>query len=303
MNSQPAVESALQILLQQGKSGKTLNNYLEALRSFATWCSKKKYLKTNPFQEFEYTDCAPMTSRRSLSPGEIHTLLEVAPLHRQLLYEVAFCTGLRAGELRSLGAEHLDSEQAGLWLKASWTKNRKDSFQPLPRALVHKLSSSSQVNEALARYKKYWKGFESRQDLPDRPLLYVPSHTARELDKDLKAAGIPKRTSSGKVDFHACRVAYVSHILEEGATVKEAQTLARHSTPVLTMNVYAKTRDERLMDLTEQLWDRFSPRENTTIAQRQEVETNVPLAKGGKWWRRRESNPRPKVCLHRRLRA
>jgi len=118
----------------------------------------------------------------------------------------------------------------------------------------------------------------------------VPSHTARELDKDLKAAGIPKHTSAGKVDFHACRVAYVSHILEEGATVREAQTLARHSTPVLTMNVYAKTRDERLADLTEQLWVRFSPPESTIKAEQQETETNAPLNKGENWWRRREPN-------------
>lgn len=212
MYCQSTVESALQILLKQGKSGKTLNNYLESLRSFATWCSKRNYLKTNPFKELEYTDGTPITSRRSLSPEEIHRLLKAAPFYRRVLYEVAFCTGLRASELRSLGAEHLDTEQVGLWLKSSWTKNRKDGFQPLPRALVHKLSSSLHMNEALARYKKYWKNFESRQDLPDAPLLYVPSHTARELDKDLKSAGIPKTTSAGKVDFHACRVAYVSHI-------------------------------------------------------------------------------------------
>ncbi len=168
---------------------------------------------------------------------------------------------------------------------------------------MQKLSSFLQLNEAHARYKKYWKNFESRQDLPDIPLLYVPSHTARELDKDLKAANIPKVTPSGKVDFHACRVAYVSHIIEEGATVKEAQTLARHSTPLLTMNVYAKTRDDRLADLTEQLWDRFSPSENTIEAQQNEGETTPPLDKGEKWWRRRESNPRPKARLRGHLRV
>jgi len=159
MHCQSSVEDALQNLLRQGKSGKTINNYLEALRSFAIWCSKKNYLKTNPFQELEYADSTPLTSRRSLSPKEIHRLLEAAPLYRRVLYEVAFCTGLRAGELRSLGAEHLDTERVGLWLKSAWTKNRKDGFQPLPEALVLKLSSSVQMNEAFARYKKYWKDF------------------------------------------------------------------------------------------------------------------------------------------------
>jgi hypothetical protein len=84
-------------------------------------------------------------------------------------------------------------------------------------------------------------------------LLVVPSHPARELDKDLVKAGIPKRTSEGKLDFHACRVAYTTLVIEVGATVKEAQTLLRHSTPQLTMNAYARARDDRLAEVAERV--------------------------------------------------
>lgn len=72
-------------------------------------------------------------------------------------------------------------------------------------------------------------------------LLSVPSHPARELDKDLAAAGIPKRTEAGKVNFHACQVAYTTFVIEVSATVKEAQTPIRHST--------ARTRDPRLAEV------------------------------------------------------
>jgi len=82
-------------------------------------------------------------------------------------------------------------------------------------------------------------------------LLYVPSHPARDLDEDLEQAGIPKRTPEGKLDFHSARVAYVSWILEGGASPKEAQELARHSTAALTMNVYARARSGRLAEVTE----------------------------------------------------
>ena len=44
-------------------------------------------------------------------------------------------------------------------------------------------------------------------------------------------AGIPKDAIGGKLDFHAVRLAYINLIIEAGATVKEAQTLARHATP------------------------------------------------------------------------
>ena len=50
---------------------------------------------------------------------------------------------------------------------------------------------------------------------PKNPLLYVPSGPSRDLAKDLKAAGIPKHTPGGKVDFHACRVAYINMVLED----------------------------------------------------------------------------------------
>jgi len=79
----------------------------------------------------------------------------------------------------------------------------------------------------------------------------VPSHTARKLDKDLKAAGIEKVTPEGKLDFHAFRSVYISLVIESGATVKQARALARHSTPELTMNVYARVRDTRLSDVVE----------------------------------------------------
>jgi integrase len=88
---------------------------------------------------------------------------------------------------------------------------------------------------------------------PTQPLLYVPSHPARELDKNLQAAGIPKSTPAGKLDFHACRVAYINLVIESGVSLKEAQTLARHATPQLTMNVYGRVREERLAQAVEKM--------------------------------------------------
>ena len=99
----------------------------------------------------------------------------------------------------------------------------------------------------------------AKRTYPDDSLLYVPSDPARSLDRALKAAGIPKTTSAGKVDFHACRVAYITMLFENGATLKEAQELARHITPHLTTNVYAKVRDERLAGLVEQVGETLVP--------------------------------------------
>ena len=57
---------------------------------------------------------------------------------------------------------------------------------------------------------------------PDEPLIYVPSHTSRDLQKDLKRAGTPRGTEERKIDFHALRNTYITWLFETGATVKEA---------------------------------------------------------------------------------
>jgi hypothetical protein len=57
----------------------------------------------------------------------------------------------------------------------------------------------------------------------------------------------------GKVDFHACRVAYITLLMESNATLREAQELARHATPQLTANVYARVRDEVMHERVERL--------------------------------------------------
>ncbi len=49
------------------------------------------------------------------------------------------------------------------------------------------------------------------------------------------------------------RPSHTTLIVESGASVKEAQTLLRHSTPNLTMNVYARTRDDQLKKLAERV--------------------------------------------------
>ena len=94
---------------------------------------------------------------------------------------------------------------------------------------------------------------------PDDPLLYVPSDPARSLARALKAAGIPKVTDTGKGDVHACRMASIPMLFETGATLTAAQELARHITPHLTTNVYAKGCDERLAGLVEQVGTALVP--------------------------------------------
>ena len=46
-------------------------------------------------------------------------------------------------------------------------------------------------------------------------------------------------------------------VIESGATVKEAQSLARHTTPEMTMNVYGRVREEQLAAAVDKIAERL----------------------------------------------
>lgn len=59
------------------------------------------------------------------------------------------------------------------------------------------------------------------------------------LQKDLKTAGIQYVDENGLyADFHALRHTFITNMVKSGISPKTAQSLARHSTIDLTMNVY-----------------------------------------------------------------
>ena len=248
-----AVEQALQELGQAGSSGRTLMIHREALRTFCGWCVERHYLEANPLAQMTPIDITPRTRRRAMTASEMQRLFAHCRPHHRLLYQVACLTGLRANELRHLTTDHLDIEQGGLRLDRAWTKNRRDGFQPLPRPLLSALAAFAHSGEARRLYAQAYQRVNSQQLPPEDPLLVVPVNPARTLEIDLRAAGIPKDTPEGKVDFHALRVAYVTFIFEGGATPPEARELARHRHPELTLGVYARTRTARLQALVDEV--------------------------------------------------
>ena len=298
-NILPRVEATLRELADRDKSGKTLVNIAEAIQSFCNWCVIRSYLSENPLAKLSKIDTTPKDKYRALTIDEIRRLLEVAPEHLKLLYIIAMTTGLRAGELRSLARKHLDANNNGLWLEAGWTKSRKATFQPLPKQLVERLACFCGSGIVPALYQRYFRKFTC----PNDALLYVPSRPARTLDKDLITAGIPKYTEEGKIAFHALRTSFVTLAFEAGANHKEAQQLARHSTPELTANIYGRTRNERLIEVTDRVTDMVlfgevgvnmvhKTEQDVTAANDKSLQTKAVTPQYGEW-RRGDSNPRP----------
>ena len=258
----PRVEKCLRELLKMGRAGKTISNYVEALHALCLWCVQRGYLPDDPLKGLVPFDTSPQIKRRALSVDEVQKILDACAPHRRLLLETAFLSGLRVNELRNLSANHLDTARCGLRLDAAWTKDRRDGFQPLPRALVDRLEAYVQSGEVANLYGRFYSRKDAKLKAPKGPLLYVPSTPSRDFDKDLEAAGISKHGPGGKIDFHACRVAFINFAIQEAATVKEAQILARHATPEMTMNVYGRASEEGLSQAVENVGDRLLSRVN-----------------------------------------
>jgi Phage integrase family len=136
----------------------------------------------------------------------------------------------------------LDSSAPSVTGRSCYTKNGKEAVQPLALSLADRL--------------RPWLATKA----PGTPVFEgMTQRTAEMLRVDLKAAGVPYETDSGVADFHSLRGDFISYIVSSGASVKTCQTLARHSTPSLTIGIYAKASLHDINGAVENLPDLTAP--------------------------------------------
>lgn len=217
---------------------RTSNYYLTAIGAFCRWAARQQRMPPSPiaFMEKLNTETDDTRSRRVISQKQFDKLLAAAergPVTHKLtgpdrawLYVISAYSGLRASELAGLTPKSfkLDVDPPGITVRALTTKNRENVHQPLPPELVKPLRQYLQGHDPDERL---WPGGWNRR-------------AAEMLRVDLKTAGIPYETDDGIFDFHCLRVTYVTNLAKIVPNAKIVQTLARHSTIVLTMHLYAK---------------------------------------------------------------
>lgn len=94
--------------------------------------------------------------------------------------------------------------------------------------------------------------WDKQRVTPPRPVdfsLHLLARFIAVVNVDSMAQWTEWCKSEGKLDFHALRVTFATLVVESGASVKEAQTMLRHSNPTITMNTYAKVRPGRLNEV------------------------------------------------------
>ncbi len=193
--------------------------------------------------------------------------LEHRGRERQLLYKTLVTTGLRKGELASVRLRDLDldGDRPSLTLKAKNEKNRQGNTLPLradlavelrdwltDRATKRRLEAQNAPTIKFKRKAELSNRRDANEDrsgrlMPDEFLFDVPDGLVKILDRDLKAAGIPKRDDRGRtLDVHAFRTTFGTHLSKAGVPLRTAQAAMRHCDPKLTANLYT---DPRLLDV------------------------------------------------------
>jgi hypothetical protein len=125
----------------------TCNAYLTAVKGFTRWLVRDRRTTVDPLACLSRMNAAGdvRVRRRRLEEAELRALLTAASVSeavfrgltgrdRSVLYAVAMTTGFRVAELASLGPSSFDfaAESATATVKAAYSKNRRESVQPLP---------------------------------------------------------------------------------------------------------------------------------------------------------------------------
>lgn len=256
--SASAIRGAIGDLRTNGKSLKTCNHYLRAVKQFARWLKADERLRDDPIAHLAGFNAATdrRRERRPLDADEQRWLIDTtasAPAWRQLsgvdramLYRVATGTGFRASELRSLTPPsfRLEGASPAVVLRATNSKRRREDLQPIRADLAELLAGWLDGRDAdAALWPGRWNEKAAamiRCDLRRARARWIKSTPdGRERRKRCESAFLVVLDAEGcVVDFHALRGTYITALVKGGASVKVAQELARHSDPKLTMNVY-----------------------------------------------------------------
>lgn len=230
------------------------NHYLTAIKGFVRWLAEQGG-SGNPLAKLRRLNAATdrRHKRRALSPPDFTALVRAAAASpviaaglsgpdRAMLYLVAAYTGLRASELASLTAAsfHLKAKPLHVVVEAGYSKRRRLDRLPVPGTLA-------------ARLRKWLPG---RKGMLWSGTWASRHHAAEMLRIDLEAADIPYRDESGRVfDFHALRSQFITGLARARVSLIEAQKLARHSTPNLTVQHYTHLELEELGEAADKLPD------------------------------------------------
>lgn len=223
----------------QGMHIGTLRKVLVSLGQILSYAVRHRYIDHNPLREAE----RPREQAKGheeedritiLIPEQIAAFLGQVPDQKyHTLFLTAIMTGARQGELLGLKWGDFDWEIKQVYIQRTFNKGR--FFTPKTKGSRRRIN----LAPAVIRELKKW-----RLACPANSLdLIFPNKAAEPIDYSnmvqrhflpaLRAAELPK------IRFHDLRHTYASLMIEQRENTKYIQSQLGHSSPTVTLNVYA----------------------------------------------------------------
>jgi integrase len=254
----------------------TAHHYIRAIKGFSRWLARDGRTAVDALAHLAGFNAATdrRYERRAFDGDELARLIDAAAsgpvvlgmggTDRAAAYRIAAGTGFRAAEVSSLTRESfdLDADPPTITVRAGYSKNRQTAVQPIRADLAETLrpwlkgkAAKARVCPLPARAAEMLRADFRRARakwLRETRAQWLRDGRRRPVWRPLrKSRFLTPHDEAGRVaDFHAFRHDYITRVVQSGASVKVAQELARHSTPVLTIGRYAKA---RLHDLRQAL--------------------------------------------------
>ena len=233
----------------QKLSSATLYLQVAALRAFFRFGLNEGFITQNPAENLSLPR-RWKTLPKSLSADEINRLLQpptgtVTPrdLCDYAVLELAYASGLRLAELRSLRLEQLHLESGFVTVIG---KGNKERVVPVGRAAIAALHCY------LASGRPSLVGPRSPANvfLTQRGTAFAPVTLWLRIKQWVSRAGITRTVTP-----HMLRHSFATHLLEHGADLRVIQELLGH-TSISTTEIYTHVAGQRLREVH----DEFHPR-------------------------------------------
>jgi len=227
-------------LIDSGKTARTVNNYMTVVRQFFTWLSSNNLfsdisrgMKNLSIPEGFTKDCLSVSQvKEALSTFDISTN---EGLRNYAIFNLLVRTGLRSVEISTANVGDIRQKcgQAVLNIRSKG-RDSKDDFVIL-------------VDEALVPLRRY---LITRGQLHEKdPLFVSDSNRSRGKSLSLRMIGhiikeIFKKINinDSRITPHSLRHTAISLSIANGASLIQAQAMARHADPKTTM-IYVHNQD------------------------------------------------------------
>ncbi|MDY6065299.1 MAG: site-specific integrase [Finegoldia sp.] len=219
--------------LEDKVAGRSIYNYAKSCMNYAYTID---LIPSNPFDKVIYPKFKSIKKHTDfLVKDQVKTLLDnIDDLEHLLIFRMLIYLGLRKGELLALHWDNINLKEKTLDIKYTLSRDEFCKIIRTSPKTKNSIATLSLDDETVRLLKHYKRFINSIIVFPNTKGDYMnPSNLNILLKKYLKKAGLPD------IRVHDLRHTTASLLFASGASMKEVQSILRHSNIQTTMNIYA----------------------------------------------------------------